>query len=102
MGALQDLFRRHGPGYLARFGQTMPGHQKKEIKARIELARGFDVPPPMPIELPKPQPLRCSHCGAKLRYRCTILPYAALRQRFAALIAHTVELSIRQALNAGP
>lgn len=86
------------------FGFLSPSFKMgfEEIKARIELARGFDVPPPMPIELPKPQPLRCPHCGAKLRYRCTILPYAALRQRFAALIAHTVELSIRQALNAGP
>ena len=33
MGALQELFRAHGPAYLARYGETMPGHQKKVLRA---------------------------------------------------------------------
>ena len=33
MGALQELFRTHGGAYLACFGDTMPGHQKKVLHA---------------------------------------------------------------------
>jgi len=33
MGALQDIFRRHGPAYLARFGATMPAAQRRVIDA---------------------------------------------------------------------
>ena len=85
-------------GFLSRsFG--MPFEQ---IKARIELAQGFNLRPPAVIEVPKAQPLRCAHCGAKLRYRCTILPHAALRQRIGTLFAHTAALAMTQALNAGP
>jgi hypothetical protein len=85
-------------GFLSRsFG--MPFEQ---IKARIELAQGFKLRPPAVIEVPKAQPLRCAHCGAKLRYRCTILPHAALRQRIGTLFAHTAALAMTQALNAGP
>ena len=38
MGAIQDLFRTHGPGYLARFGARMPGEHKKVIEAIIGCA----------------------------------------------------------------
>src|SRR5713101_3717599 len=33
MGLLQELFRTHGPAYLARFGDAMPGTHKKVIAA---------------------------------------------------------------------
>ncbi len=38
MGAIQDLFRRHGPGYLARFGARMPAEHRKVIEAIIGCA----------------------------------------------------------------
>ena len=38
MGALQQLFREHGAGYLARFAQAMPANHKKVIGA-IERCR---------------------------------------------------------------
>jgi hypothetical protein len=86
------------------FGFLSPSFKMgfEEIRARIELARGFNVRPPAAIEVPKAQPLRCPHCGAKLVYRRTILPHAAQRQRIRTLIAHTVELSMTQALHSGP
>ena len=86
------------------FGFLSPSFKMpfEEIKARIELAQGFDVRPPAAIQVPKPQALRCPHCGGKLRYRRTILPHVALRQRIADLIAHSVERAMRQALNPGP
>ena len=33
MGAIQEIFRRHGPAYLARFGARMPVEHKKVIEA---------------------------------------------------------------------
>jgi len=36
MGLLQELFRTHGPAYLARFGDAMPGTHKKVIAAISE------------------------------------------------------------------
>ena len=86
------------------FGFLSPsfGMPFEEIRARIELAQGFNLRPPAAIEVPKTQPLRCPHCGAKLRYRCTILPHAALRQRIGPLFAHTAALPMTPALNAGP
>jgi hypothetical protein len=86
------------------FGFLSPsfGMPFEQIKARIELAQGFNLRPPAVIEVPKAQPLRCAHCGAKLRYRCTILPHAALRQRIGTLFAHTAALAMTPALNAGP
>jgi hypothetical protein len=35
MGAIQEIFRRHGPAYLARFGTRMPGEHRKVIEAII-------------------------------------------------------------------
>lgn len=32
MGTLKELFRTHDGAYLARFGDTMPGHQKKVLR----------------------------------------------------------------------
>ena len=86
------------------FGFLSPSFKMgfEEMRARIELARGFNVRPPAPIAVPKAQPLHCPHCGAKLGYRRTILPHAGQRQRIRTLIAHTVELSITQALDSGP
>lgn len=36
MGALQEIFRRHGPAYLAQFGATMPAAQRRVIDAIID------------------------------------------------------------------
>lgn len=36
MGAIQEIFRRHGPAYLERFGARMPTEHKKVIAAIIE------------------------------------------------------------------
>jgi hypothetical protein len=33
MGALQDLFRTHGPDYQRRFGSRMPSEHNKVIEA---------------------------------------------------------------------
>ena len=38
MGAIQEIFRLHGPAYLARFGARMPGEHKKVIEAIIGCA----------------------------------------------------------------
>ena len=86
------------------FGFLSPsfGMPFEEIRARIELAQGFNVRPPAAIEVPKPQPLRCPHCGATLRYRCTISPHAALSARIRTLITRTAEHSMTQALHSGP
>ena len=74
----------------------------EEIRARIELAQGFNVKPAAPIEVPKAQPLRCPHCGAKLVSRRTILPHEQMRQRIAQIFARTDAPAMIQALNAGP
>jgi Putative transposase/Transposase zinc-binding domain len=39
MGAIQDLFRTHGPAYLARFGARLPAEHKKVIEAIIGCGR---------------------------------------------------------------
>ena len=89
---------------LRHFGFLSPSFKMgfEEIKARIELAQGFNVRPSAAIEVSKPAPLRCPHCGVKLVYRRTILPHALQRQRIRALIAHTLELSMTQAFESGP
>ena len=71
------------------FGFLSPSFKMpfEEIKARIELAQGFNVKPAAPIEVPKAQPLRCPHCGAKLVYRRTMLPHEQMRQRIAQSFA---------------
>ena len=74
----------------------------EQIKARIELAQGFELRPPSPIEMTPPQPLRCPHCGARLRYRCTILPRTTLRDRIKALIIRTVQGAMSETLGSGP
>lgn len=74
----------------------------EEIKARIELAQGFKVRPPTPIEVPAQQPLRCPHCGATLRYRQTILPRAALSDRLKSLVTHTLLTTTMRPLRSGP
>jgi hypothetical protein len=35
MGAIQEIFRRHGPAYLERFGARMPAEHKKVIEAIV-------------------------------------------------------------------
>ena len=74
----------------------------EKIKARIELAQGFNVKLPASVEVPKPQPLRCAHCGAKLVYRRTILPHEQMRQRIAEIFACTGAPTMIQAPKAGP
>lgn len=86
------------------FGFLSPnfGMPFEEIKARIELAQGFNVRPPAAIEVPKPQPLRCPHCGAKLGYRRTILPRTQLCDRIKALFSRAGEAAMTRALGSGP
>ena len=86
------------------FGFLSPsfGIPFEQIKARIELAQGFNVRPPAVIEVPKAQPLRCPHYGAKLVYRRTILPHEQMRQRIAQSFARMAAPAMIQALNAGP
>ena len=86
------------------FGFLSPSFKMpfEQIKARIELAQGFNLRPPAVIEVPKAQPLRCPHCGATLRYRCTILPHAAIRLRITEFFAHTAAPTMIQALHSGP
>ena len=38
MGAIQDLFRAHGPAYLTRFGSSLPSNHNKVIEAIIGCA----------------------------------------------------------------
>ena len=73
----------------------------EEIKARIELAQGFNVKTPTAVEVPRRQPLRCPHCGAKLVYRRTMLPHEQMRQRIAQSFARPGAPVMIQALNAG-
>jgi hypothetical protein len=89
---------------LRHFGFLSPSFKMgfEEIRARIELAHGFNLKPRAAIEVSKPAPLRCPHCGAKLVYRRTILPHAVQRQRIATLIADSVEHAISQGLDSGP
>jgi Putative transposase/Transposase zinc-binding domain len=89
---------------LRHFGFLSPSFKMgfEQIRARVELARGFDVRPPTLIEVPKPQRLRCPHCGAELIYRRTILPEAGLRIRISALIDHSVEQAMSTTLDSGP
>jgi Putative transposase/Transposase zinc-binding domain len=62
---------------------TMP---LNEIKARVEMALGFALQPgAMAIEAPRPW--CCRHCGARLRYRRTILPLRLPPARSHASIA---------------
>ena len=84
------------------FGFLSPsfGMPFEQIKARIELAQGFNVKEPAPVEVPRPRPLRCPHCGAKLRYRRTILPCAGLRLRITNFIA--APLTMTQTRNSSP
>ena len=86
------------------FGFLSPSFKMgfEEIRARIELAQGFNVRPPAVIEVPKAQLLRCPHCGAKLVYRRTILPHEKMRQRIAEIFARPGAPAMIQALNAGP
>ncbi len=86
------------------FGFLSPSFKMgiEEIKARIELAQGFNVKPPASVEVPKAQPLHCAHCGAKLVYRRTILPHEQMKQRIAQIFARPGAPAMTQALNAGP
>ena len=86
------------------FGFLSPSFKMpfEEIRARVELAQGFNVRPPALIEVPRPAPLRCVHCGAKLVYRRTILPREPMRQRIAQSFARTGAPTMIQAPKAGP
>jgi Putative transposase/Transposase zinc-binding domain len=86
------------------FGFLSPSFKMplEEIRARVGLARGFDVRPAAPIEIPKPQRLRCPHCGAELIYRRTILPEARIGIPNTALIDHWLEQAKNKTLDSGP
>jgi Putative transposase len=73
-----------------------------EIKARIELAQGFQVGPPPAIEAKAPQPLCCPRCGARLRYRCTLFPRAAIAGPIHALAIRALSATTMHPLNSGP
>ncbi|MFN0038720.1 MAG: transposase [Burkholderiales bacterium] len=84
------------------FGFLSPSFKMpfEQIKARIELAQGFNVKPPPSVEVQRRERLRCPRCGATLTYRRTILPREQLRQRIAQCFAPAPAMI--QALNAGP
>ena len=86
------------------FGFLSPSFKMpiEEIKARIELAQGFNVRASATIALTPPQPLRCAYCGARLRYRRTILPRDAVSDHFKALATRTDQGAMREALGSGP
>jgi hypothetical protein len=50
----------------------------KEVRARIEMAFGFELPDPQVEPEPLPQIL-CRHCGHVLIYRFSILPHRRRR-----------------------
>lgn len=86
------------------FGFLSPSFKMpfEEIKARIELAQGFDLHPPATVDLPPSRPLCCPRCGARLRYRCTILPRSRAPARTRPLAAHALGTTTMHALDAGP
>ena len=86
------------------FGFLSPSFKMpfEEIKARIELAQGFDVTPPEVTEVPRPRPLRCPRCGNVLRYRCTILPRAPISARIHSLPTHRLSATTMHIPNSGP
>ena len=86
------------------FGFLSPSFKMpfEEIKARIELAQGFNVRPPTPVEITRAQPLRCPRCGATLRYRRTILPRTAVSDRIKALVTRTLQGAMSDTLGSGP
>jgi ssDNA-binding Zn-finger/Zn-ribbon topoisomerase 1 len=40
MGAIQDIFRSHGPAYIAKYGERMPANHRKTIEAIIDCGSG--------------------------------------------------------------
>ena len=70
----------------------------EDVKARIELAHGFDVPA---AELaPEPvTPLRCRHCGGVLRFRRLVLPGEVAIGSLGPPISGS---SVRRVVPAGP
>jgi hypothetical protein len=51
----------------------------EEVKARIEMTQGFATRAPE-VNIEKPQPMCCRHCGGMLHYRRIILPPPAAPQ----------------------
>jgi len=51
------------------YGFLSPSFKRSfdEIRARVEIAHGFEVEAPAVPDSPPPQPLRCEHCGAPMR-----------------------------------
>jgi hypothetical protein len=86
------------------FGFLSPSFKMpfEEIKARIELAQGFQVGPPAAIEVKAPPPLCCPRCGARLRYRCTLFPRAPVPVRVKLPMMHSPHDTMMHALNSGP
>jgi hypothetical protein len=86
------------------FGFLSPNFKMpfEQIRARIELAQGFNLRPPAAIEITPAQPLRCPHCGARLRYRRTILPSTSLAVRIQALVSRSLSTTTIHTLNSGP
>ena len=60
----------------SRYGFLSPGSKMplEEVRARIELAFGFELAAPELEPEPPPQ-IVCRHCGHELVYRYSILPY---------------------------
>lgn len=86
------------------FGFLSPSFKMpiEQIKARIELAQGFEVNAPATIEVTRPQPLRCPRCGGTLSYRRTILPRTYAANDIQTMIPRTAQGTLRGALNSGP
>mgnify|MGYP001400424704 CR=1 FL=1 len=86
------------------FGFLSPSFKMpfEQIKARVELAQGFDLKPLAKIEVKAPQPLCCPRCGGRLTYRRTLLPYGKASARIPRLAARALCATTMQPLNSGP
>lgn len=68
----------------------------EQIRARVEIAHGFDIEAPTAPDSAPPQPLRCEHCGARMR-RVRVISRAPI-----SVMARTAHPHHGTALAAGP
>ncbi len=72
---------RSGPGDIPSFlGVLSPTGKisRRELRARIELAHGFELPVAELEPLPPQAPLLCRHCGATMHWYCSLIPQRGL------------------------
>jgi len=61
-------------GFLSPTGKI----SRQELRARIELAHGFELPVAEVEPLPPQAPLICRHCGTAMRWYCSLIPQRGL------------------------